>query len=476
MKLRIFSVLIFLCVLVSGNVHAVTMSSVQKQEFSRSLSALGFSSVIVTFENPEARQITADDAASERLFIDSNRAAVNRGTASFSPRLKAKMTTTFQYSPSAVMQIDAQDLAELESSSGVAHIAMNGFRRVSLAESVPRVFPTQGSSRYNGDNKWVVAVLDTGVDTSHSFMRTNGVSKVVTEACYSGAGVFDFRVIPLCPGGARSSTASGSGRHCTINSDCDHGTHVAGIAVGDRDNSGIDGVANRGKLMPIQTFTLINDFATCVTSFSCVVTADSDWIRGMERVYQLRNSFDFAAANLSFGGGIYSGGCNSVSPSATNIIQLLRNAGIATTIASGNDGFNFSLSYPACITSGITVGAADDADNEASFSNGNSVLDLFAPGTSIVSSTPGGIFESYNGTSMAAPHVAGAFAVLKQAAPNASISEIEAVLKSVGPNIQLPSQSFSRRRLDVTAALRELVPFNPAAVVPATTLLLDEED
>ena len=118
------------------------------------------------------------------------------------------------------------------------------------------------------------------------------------------------------------------------------------------------------------------------------------------------------------------------------IIDNLRSIGIATVIASGNSGIPFAISSPACISSAVSVGSTNKDDTVSAFSNVASFLSLFAPGDSITSSVTGGTYASESGTSMATPHVAGAWAVLHQAAPTAS-------------SIQLRGQRLDHPDLDV---------------------------
>src|SRR2546425_12543627 len=93
------------------------------------------------------------------------------------------------------------------------------------------------------------------------------------------------------------------------------------------------------------------------------------------------------------------------------IIDNLRSAGIATVIAAGNAGATNAISVPGCISSAISVGATTKTDDVASYSNVSSFMSLFAPGSSIYSSLTGGGFGYLSGTSMATPHVTGAWAV-----------------------------------------------------------------
>ncbi len=254
----------------------------------------------------------------------------------------------------------------------------------------------------------VVAVLDTGIDKTHPAL----ISKVVSEACYSS----NRRTFTsLCPGGVKSSTAVGSGVNCSSTvSGCDHGTHIAGIIAGN-DGMSSHGVAPDANLISINVFSSENGVAK---------SRRSDQIKGLSRVLALSDTFTIAAVALN----VYSG--SSASPCdydpRKKIIDNLRSVGIATIIPSGNNGFSDRISKPACISSAIAVGSTDDgsngttADVVSSFSNSSNLVDMLAPGQSITSSIPGSTHTSYAamaGTSQAAAHVAGAFAVIKSAFP-----------------------------------------------------------
>ena len=145
----------------------------------------------------------------------------------------------------------------------------------------------------------------------------------------------------------------------------------------------------------------------------------SDQVAGLEKVLELKDEgVPLVAANLSLGEGLYSAACDD--DLRKKVIDSLRAAGVATVIAAGNNGYGVAVAAPACVSSAITVGATTDQDGVAAFSNRGALLDLFAPGVSIVSSVPGGKWADMSGTSMAAPHVTGALAVLRQAMPDAT--------------------------------------------------------
>ena len=159
---------------------------------------------------------------------------------------------------------------------------------------------------------------------------------------------------------------------------------------------------------------------------------------------------------MSLGGGIYTSACDS--DPLKPVIDELRGQRIATVIASGNSSSNSGVGTPGCISSAVTVGATTDFDTEAvtSFSNSSPLVDLLAPGQWINSSVPTDAFASYQGTSMAAPHVAGAFAALQSKVQNKTIAQIEQALSATGKPITDPDNGLTRPRIDLAAALAAL--------------------
>ena len=277
----------------------------------------------------------------------------------------------------------------------------------------------------------VVAILDTGVDSQHPYFAT-GQAKVVSEACFSSTG---STYASVCPGGVSESTAVGSGANCaTTISGCTHGTHVAGSAAGNDQSGPNFGVARDAEIIAIQVFSRFDSSGDCSPAPTpCARTWFSDVARGLERVFDLRDTFDIAAANLSLGNNSrYTAACDFSFGSLKSQMDNLLSVGIATVVSSGNSQYTDGISAPACISTAISVGAVTDSDSVASFSNVSSNLDLLAPGVSIRSSVPGGGTANWNGTSMAAPHVTGAWAIMKQAKPDATVAEVLAALTNAG--------------------------------------------
>jgi subtilisin family serine protease len=362
--------------------------------------------------------------------------------------------------PLMAMTVNATELEALAADPRIAQIYEDELSPPSLDQSVPLIGMTGGTGAYaNGaeGTGTAIAILDTGVQTSHPFMA----GKIVDEACFSTN--VSGTSTSVCPNGANSQTGTGSGVNCSLAiSGCNHGTHVAGIAAG-RNASGspASGVAREAKIMAIQVFASFS--GTNCTNFGlsspCALTYTSDQIAGLNHVLSKVGvlSQTIAAANMSLGGGSNTGTCDG--DSRKSIIDALRSANVATVIASGNNGFTSSIGAPGCISTAITVGSTTKSDVISSFSNNSSVVDLLAPGSSINSSVPTSTYSSFNGTSMATPHVAGAFAAIRSRVPSATVTQIENALKNTGLTIAdtRTGGTISKPRIRVDQALSSLL-------------------
>ena len=384
---------------------------------------------------------------------------------------KADKVKQFETIPFMALEVDAMELEALVNSGEITSIEEDRLAVATLAQSSPLIGATTAwNSGYTGAGQ-TVAILDTGVDKAHDFLE----GKVVSEACYStNDNVAPYYATSVCPGGVASSTSANSampyGGACPTG-ECDHGTHVAGIVAGE--DGSFSGVAKGASLIAIQVFTRFA--ASYCGDAPCVMSYSSDQILGLERVYALRGTYNIAAVNMSLGGGQYSSQatCDSENLTIKTAIDNLRAAGIATVISSGNNGYTSSMGAPGCISSAVSVGSTWDAagggnncdgndlgtsstDEIACYSNSASFLNLLAPGSSINSSIPGGGYASWQGTSMAAPQVAGAWAVLKQKNTTLTVNDALTALTSTGVSVTDSRNAIAKRRIQVDAALNAI--------------------
>jgi len=366
-------------------------------------------------------------------------------------RGKSSSVRRFNYIPFLALEVDETDLQALAASQEVTDIQIDAVAEPTLAESTPLIGATKAwAAGYTGAD-WTVALVDTGVDSSHPFLA----GKVVSEACFSST-VGD-RSNTMCPSGATGSMLPGSGGPCLLPG-CEHGTHVAGIAAGK--GAAFSGVAPDAKIISVQVFSSFTTAADCdKRPTPCLLSYTSDQILGLERIYELRSTYNIAAVNMSLGGGLFSSPCDS--DAMKTVIDQLRTAGIATVIASGNNGSTTALSSPACISSAISVASTSDGsftpvDQVSTFSNTNQYLSLLAPGEAILSSVPGYGFLNLSGTSMAAPHVAGAWALMKSKRPSASVTDVLNALIATGTPITDPGNGRAFPRINVDRALATL--------------------
>jgi len=220
-----------------------------------------------------------------------------------------------------------------------------------------------------------------------------------------------------------TAVADGNGTN-----DCNgHGTHVAGTTAGTT-----YGIAKSATLIPVRVLD-------CTGSGSTTgVIAGLDWIVTNHVTGKP------AVANMSLGGG--------TSTALDTAVQNVINDGVVMAVAAGNSSANACNSSPSRAPNAITVGATgafnigETTDSRSGYSNFGTCLDIFAPGSNIVSSWMGSTTatNTISGTSMATPHVAGVAAVLFGRYPTSTPAEIATMLRnSATPNVVLAAGTGS---------------------------------
>ncbi|MFF4054488.1 S8 family serine peptidase [Streptomyces sp. NPDC001668] len=330
----------------------------------------------------------------------------------------------------AVTHKSTAGAAEFTSSAGVEKLWLDGKRRASLDKSVPQVgAPTAWAAGFDGTGT-KVAVLDTGVDTTHADLA----HQVIEEQDFSGS----------------SGPSDKFG----------HGTHVASIVAGTgaRSDGKYKGVAPGAKLL---NGKVLDD-----TGFG----SDSGIIAGME--WAVARGAD--VVNLSLGGTDFPG----VDPLEETVNRLSAESDTLFVIAAGNEGEfgEGTVGSPGSADSALTVGAVDKSDALADFSSrgprvgdGGVKPDLTAPGAAITAAAAAGsiLEEEYpsdipgyltiDGTSMATPHVAGAAAILAQQHPDWSGERLKAVLTGSAKPGSYSSFQQGTGRTDLVRALDQSV-------------------
>ena len=331
----------------------------------------------------------------------------------------------FKQVPALAKSVTSSEYKKLNHSNQVQSVHIDNFNPIFLSNSAQSIGLHQfAHSEYTGIGT-TVAVLDSGVDANHPFFQ----GRVKDGACFSGYG--------SCPGRSKVKFGVAAGLPCPASvKGCDHGTHVAGIVAGN--NGSTRGVASQANILAVNVFS--ND-GQKMGAF------DSDIIQGLEWVYRKADEYNIAAVNMSLGGGKFFTTCDD--KPIRYIVDMLAQKNIAVVVAAGNESYTNAVAQPACISSAVTVGSTEPDGHISYFSNSYSYIDIVAPGGKIASSVPGGGYAIKSGTSMAAPQVAGAFALLKGAFPQATLKQLKIALQQ--------GKQFVDKRNNVKSAQLDLV-------------------
>nr|WP_079083011.1 proprotein convertase P-domain-containing protein [Streptomyces antibioticus] len=383
---------------------------------------------------------------------------------------------SFDTLPLVTLRVDKAGLAELAAQDGVVSVTEDGLSAPSLDQSIPVIGADTAHKAGKTGAGSAIAIIDTGVATNHPFFK----DRIVAEACFSPIDAA-YGATSLCGNGAATQEGTGAANSaagaCAGLDGCDHGTHVAGIAAGD--GTGLSGapatgVAPDAGIVAMQVFSKFDSTKYCGATTPCIRSFTSAQIAALEKVLALKQAgTPIIAANLSLGSASYSTACTKDARAAA--IDKLYAAGVATVVAAGNNGSATAVTAPACVPNAISVGATTDDDQIASFSNHGPLLDVLAPGNAIISSVPGGGYDSMSGTSMATPHVAGALAVLRQAYPTEGLASLISLLATTGKPVT-DEAGVTVPRIDVAKAVAAVEPKPEADKKPRAFQVDNDKD
>ncbi|MFH0868181.1 MAG: S8 family serine peptidase [Candidatus Woesearchaeota archaeon] len=291
-----------------------------------------------------------------------------------------------------------------------------------------------------------ICIIDTGVDYNHLNLGNGWGNKVIS--------------------GYRSLSNGGDQQECNSNpSACldeyGHGTHVAGIVASN--HSIYTGIAPDANIIAVKVLDSSGGGYT------------SDLIRGITWCTNNASVFNITVISMSLGdGNNFTNHCNTEASVSSALVTAIDNAfgqNISVIAAAGNE-YNFTgMSSPACIANVTSVGAVNDNDIIASFSSRNGNTSLFAPGVDIISLKSGGGTIEFGGTSMAAPMVAGAFALIHQyfkSTENKVVmpNETQRYLNDTGKQITDSGGSgLTFSRINIFAAIESLDTLSPIITI-----------
>ncbi len=358
-----------------------------------------------------------------------------------------KTIKDFTHFPLSTVEVSSSAaLAKLLAQPGVKAVYQNKKYTPQTTESFSLINQPAAIATGNTGSGTTVAVLDTGVDyTRASF-----------GSCTAPGSPANCRVVYAADIAANDGTLD--------DATTPHGSTVSEI---------IAGLATGAQLAVLDVFT---------GSGGTLSASSTDIIAGLNWVITNQATYNIVSVNLSLGDNSSNATQCSSSVYATVFSNLLA-AGVMPVVSSGNNGFKSGITDPACVPGAVSVGSVYDAnvgsntangctdtttaaDQVTCYSNSVSYLSLLAPG-SVVSDTIG---FNWNGTSMAAPMVAGAIAVLRSSAafPNDTTTQILTRLTSTGTSVTDALSGITTPRIDVNAALSQTtIPVNSVALTPS---------
>ncbi len=453
-----FLTIIVLLILVGGMTIAATIDPSVEKALSNSSEV----SVIVLLkddENTQARKIVPSDSSGiKEWYIEARKEEVKKQqeevlgkldvlqadsgqndaneTEDMDFRLKRKFATINGF----YGNVTEEGLEKLRNDPDVEKIYYDYEVRIDLSVSVPQINANRtweliyNNTNINGQGE-TICIVDTGIQYTHPALGgCNQTTDINDGSCSKVIGGYDYY-------NGDSNPIDDNG----------HGTHCAGIAAGE--NETYRGVAPGAKLVAVKVLSSSGSGSTGD------VASGIDWC--VSNASKLNISVISMSLSLRYPGGkeyTFNSPCDG-NDAVVNAANAAGAAGIFVVAAAGNDGNTSGIASPACGSNVTAIGGVN-SNNNITYNRG-SLLKLLAPGVSITSTYITSTFSTKSGTSMAAPHAAGAAALLfqyKKYESNVTLNrtQVESALNSTGYPLTDSSTGMVYYRIDPFAAILSL--------------------
>lgn len=412
--------------------HVHCLSGIRQILVSAALAALCIQSIpfaasAAPVAPPGLRQRLASGAPQEAIILLDDGAAAKSHAIGAIKADDGGLITDYTHLPMFFARVRSERALErLLAVPGVLAVYENRTIRPHLSQSLPMIGQTALPSLGRTGGGTTVAVVDTGVNYTLP--------------------AFGSCTEPGAPAGCKIAASVEIAANDNALDDSGHGTNVAGIVAG---------VAPDARIAALDIFNADG------TSSDALVIDAINW------AIANRSTYNIVVINMSLGDGSRNTtacGNKGTNPYVTPI-KNAKNAGIVTVISAGNEGYTDGISRPACTPDAVSVGAVYDAnvgginwavctdatstaDKVPCMSNTATFLDMLAPGAFVTAAG-----STMGGTSQAAPHVAGAVAVLKAEYPTETPDQLVSRLTSAGKPVTDQRTALSFPRLDLLAAL-----------------------
>ncbi len=429
---------------------------------------------IIKYKNNDQMMMTADADVSPAAMRKRAESFV-QGFQSKKSNVKAQYVRPMALSNHHVMRVDKK-LSAAEANSFMQEVAASGNVEYIEVDQMLQPFATPNDPRYSDQWHYFEANGGLNLPTAWDSATGAGVTVAVLDTGYRPHADLNANILPgydmisnldvANDGGLRDSDASDPGDAVTAN-ECGythgardsswHGTHVAGtVAAVTNNGEGVAGVAYDAKVVPVRVLGKCGGLTSDIADG--IIWASGGSVSGVPA-----NANPADVINMSLGG---SGACSSTTQ---NAINQARANGTVIVIAAGNDNDNANNYNPGNCSGVVNVASVGRNGGRAYYSNYGTSIDVAAPGgAQSFANDSEGVLSTHNsgsngpqsdsyhysqGTSMAAPHVAGVAALIKQAKPSATPDEIESILKTTTRSFPATCTSCGTGIVDAAAAV-----------------------